>query len=413
MAEIQNSIYCTLTNIGLQKSQEASHNNGYFIKPTTFGVSQVKGIYSSSRSSAYPMWYQSTISSHEIVDANTIAFYCDIPENAYITNNVINEIYLFAEDFEFNSFLLCLGQIDELKFIPGTSIKLKIVINILQFDLLSTYKFENSSPRDIEEHNNDPTAHYKLFTEILSRTTEVQKVDSDTVAKGGDTFYCETNKLITITLPDSRISDGDTVTIIDHSGNANENPITVNASAPIDGSTESFIINQSGGKVVFTWNSKKSMWNVDIAGRLNNPLPQGYNPNRKIYYTDYFTGGISVYNIWTDYRTGEFITHHNKLYRCIYSNNSDNIAIPGESNSWEPVAFGYGKVTIRDGVTKNTAYVVPYYIKGSDMLKVYIDGLLCNNSTYYEDPDVENNHITNRIFFFGDIPSRFLIEVIV
>ena len=411
MSEIQNSIYCTLTDIGLQKSQEASHNTGYFIKPVTFGVSQGKGIYSSSRSFPYSMWYQALISSYQIIDANTVAFYCDIPEDAYPTNNVINEIYLFAQDFEFNSFLLCLGQIDELKYIPGTSIRLKIVISILQFDILSVYKFENSIAKDIEEHNNDPNAHSNLHVGTNKSNTVV--IDKDTVLNAGDVVYCNTNKQITLILPSTNITNGDSITVIDHSGTANENHIIISSNNSIDGSNQDFVINQSGGKVTFFWNSQKNIWNVDIEGRLNNAMPQGFNPNRKVYYTDYFTNSISVYNKWTDYRTGELVIYNNNIYRCIYSNNFENLAIPGESNSWEPITFGYSRITIDTDILKDTPYTVIPYIKGSNMIKVYIDGILCNSETYYEDPDIEKFSIANTIYFKDDIPSTFVVEVLI
>lgn len=408
---MENAIYCTLTNIGLRKSQEAANNTGYYIRPLTFGVSSQKGIYSSSRDNTFDMWYTSNISNYEVIDSNTLAFYCDIPEDAYLAEAFIHEIYLFAKDYTDTPFLLCLGQVNGLKYIPGISIQLKIIISILQFDILSTYKFEITAARDIEQHNNDPNAHADVFSQILSQNTGVV-INNDSVLSPNTIYYCETDKdYLHLTLP-ATASNGDSITVIDFTGTANENPITVSSNTSIDGTIEDFILNTSGAKVVFFYNSKKNIWNVDIAGRLNNKIPQGFNPNRNIYYTDYFTSGISVYNKWTEYRTGEFVIHENKIYRCKYSNNSDELKIPGESNAWEPIAFGYARAKLYN-ITKNTPCIVPPYIKGSNMLKVYVDGLLCNSDTYYEDTEVENGNITNTIYFLDDIPEKFSVEAVI
>ena len=250
MSDVSSTIQCTLTSIGLEKSQEAANNTGFYIQPTTFGVSNVAGIFSSSRTSANPMWFQGGISVVEKIDANTLAFYCDLTEDAYNADVVIKEIYLFALDKDNKEFLLCLGQTSGITYITGNRISIKLIVNIASFDILSTFKYTNSAAKDIAQHDASIAAHPYLIELINNTKGNIVNIADDYEAAVADIIFCNTvAKQINITLPKMYLSNGDKITIFDGSGYADINKISISSYYPIDNTSNSFLINMSGAKV--------------------------------------------------------------------------------------------------------------------------------------------------------------------
>jgi hypothetical protein len=301
MAELTSTIQCTLTSIGLEKSQDAASNAGFFIQPTTFGVSNVKGIFSSSRTAPNPMWFQGGISAVEKIDANTLAFHCDLTEDAYNADANIAEIYLFALDKDNKEFLLCLGQTSGIMYIAGNRTSITLIINIVNFDILSTFKYTNSAAKDIEEHDVNINAHPYLLSLITNTRGAIVNVISDYTAIVSDNIFCDTtDNPITITLPKDHLNGGDKITVFDSKGYANINNIKIQSYFPMDNTANTFTLDGSGGKVVFIYNSMSKTWNIDLGGRLNT---HSYVNKTKynLLYSSYFSRGISVYNIYDDY----------------------------------------------------------------------------------------------------------------
>lgn len=158
------------TQAGISGSIDASNNEGFFIKPLTFGVSRNTGPLDSSRTSANSgLWYQAAITQRDVVDENTIRVIGTIPQGAVAAPDQIREIYLFAEDSNNTEFLLALGQPTEvIQYDPDGTVTIELQLSLVDVDLTANYLFPNTFPTEIANHIADPNAHPE-YTEAMAK----------------------------------------------------------------------------------------------------------------------------------------------------------------------------------------------------------------------------------------------------
>lgn len=422
--QYDSTINCVITNIGLEKCQEAADNEGWHIYPTTFSISDEQGEFSSYRTDLKPTWYQNVISSRKVLDPNTIEFICDVPVNASTINRDIKEVYLLAEDNNHNQFLLCLCHTSNLVFIPNVSIKLRIRLNIINLDVISIYKFMDTCAIDVEEHNNDPLAHEDLRNQIQNAVGDtIITSDSNIQAMLGNNYLVNSKEnLVNINLPIASLTTGAKITIIDVGHMAHLSPITINAGTKtIDNSSKTLILNVAGSAVTLIWYSRLDTWCIDIGGRLNTPLFKEKN-DRDLYYTNYFNSGISKYLSTENYEIGSIVLgNDNNLYQCIVNNGPGYIIsspLDTTDKCWVPLSSDRTIFMPQLPIKKNTAISTFQYLKGKDKVSVYIDGLLSmkgsddSSCTWYEDSSIANGYKANKIYFHDDIPNTFEVCII-
>lgn len=178
-----------ITDIGLSKSVEAANNDGWYIYPRTFAVSELQGALDASRTENDTLleWYAGNISSVSIIDNNTLQFNCNIPANVDTVQKFIKELYIYAEDNLAQPFLLALAQpTAELVYDPDGELRLRLQIKIANLDLVNLYQFNYTQATEIEDHNLDVNAHPPLqnamkqagiFTQSGQRTYNGQHFD--------------------------------------------------------------------------------------------------------------------------------------------------------------------------------------------------------------------------------------------
>lgn len=183
-----------ITDVGVQKSIDAANDDGFFVKPTEFGVSSVSGALNSNRTSANSnKFYQAPISSRVVVDSNTIKFVCTVPPGSIAPAGVndsedIKEIYIFAEDSNNDEFLLAVGQPSEQVIYSNTgSTTLELQITLSNLDVTGNYLFQFTQATEISEHNFDPNAHPELV-ELLSKASLYLKAGSIPYQYSGQKF---------------------------------------------------------------------------------------------------------------------------------------------------------------------------------------------------------------------------------
>ena len=422
--EYESTINGIVTNIGLKKCQEAVDNDGWHITAKSFGISDIKGELSSHRVEQNELWYIGSISSRRVIDANTIEFICNLPPNAHQVSRQIQEIYLFAEDRNRDGFVLYIGQPTGLEFNPNVAIKFRIIINILNVDMASIYKFQDTIAMDLEEHNNDPNAHEDIRN-LIQATVGSTTIVTDPVyqAKSGDIIYVNTkSRSININLPTSGLSNKDRVTVIDVGLYAHVNYVVIKGMGnTIDGCTADFIFDRAGAAVTLYWYASSKSWRVDTGGRNGVP-PFSASSTKALYYSNYFSsGGLQAYSPVQDYPKNSItVGSDHMLYLAVVNTGPSygGAKDPVDTNqtSWVPLAKRT-KQTITSAITKDSAVTILGYCKGANQLDVYIQGLHAlegtdaNTCTYYEDKSVSNGARATKIYFHDDIPANFGIEI--
>jgi hypothetical protein len=162
------AIFGLFTNLGISKTIDADNNEGFYVHPLTFGVSDVAGSLDPSRTGPNAgQWYTAPISSRVVVNNNTVKFICTIPQNAVLTAKNIEEVYLYAEDSMNVSFLLALGQPSEnLIYDPSGTVTLELQVSLIDIDLTANYLFTNTQATELAEHETDPNAHPEIKDEM-------------------------------------------------------------------------------------------------------------------------------------------------------------------------------------------------------------------------------------------------------
>lgn len=423
--EYNSTIAGLITNIGLGKCQEAAKNDGWYIYPVNFGVSDIQGEYDSGRQDPNILWYQGLISARRVIDEHTIEFICDIPPSQTQGKKFIREVYLFAEDEEHNRFILCLGQCD-VEYHPDVPVTIRMIINILNIDTVSVFKILDTCARDIDDHNHDPNAHPDIRDLISSSVGTNVVISKDTYqANVGDIISANASKnVITITLP-THPEDGDKVTVIDTHQISHYNPIIVHpyGTQKIDLCASDFILNHPGAWVTLLWNDSLKSWCVDIGGR-NLTDKFVYGKAEGIYYTNYFGNlGIQRWISSQNYKIDDIVIgSDNNLYICTGDNGPlfGNVQDPTLDTSvcWTPYTPKRFVVEHTSAIIANTHIVTPAYTRGANQIQVYIQGVmaLCGSRydkhTFMEDNSVSVGKKAKRIYFYDNIPANFGVVIV-
>lgn len=151
-----------VTTEGFTKSAAAASNEGWFIRPKKFALSETKGLLSKTRSMSdlQPLWYNNWIGGREVLSPESIMFYCSVPPEQANSQKDINEIYLFAEDANGANFLLYLAQPSEtVIYSPEGTTYFKLQVTIANLDIAANYQFIYTQANEILAHNQDPLSH--------------------------------------------------------------------------------------------------------------------------------------------------------------------------------------------------------------------------------------------------------------
>ena len=74
------AIQGVITDIGIAESIDAANNEGFFIKPLRFSVSNIAGALDVTRTTPNAgEFFSAPISSAVVIDQNTVKFICTIP----------------------------------------------------------------------------------------------------------------------------------------------------------------------------------------------------------------------------------------------------------------------------------------------------------------------------------------------
>lgn len=152
-----------VTTLGFTKSIEAAGNEGWVIRPTKFALAETRGEFLGTRSMTdlEATWHTAWISGRQVLSPNSIMFFCAVPpEQGGNQQRDINEIYLFAEDINGDSFLLWLAQPDDtVIYDPSGTTRLRLQVTIANLNIGATFQFVYTQAQEIEAHNIDPLAH--------------------------------------------------------------------------------------------------------------------------------------------------------------------------------------------------------------------------------------------------------------
>lgn len=178
-----------LTTEGLNKAIEASNNDGWYIKPLSFGVSELVGSLVPSRdyASVLSQWYQGSIASVVKISANLLQFNCIIPANADTIPRFTKEVYIYGIDNLSQPYLLGVAQpSNDLVYDPEGELRIRIQIKIDNLDISNLFSFEYTQATEVSDHNNDLNAHPPIqtalnkagiFTQLSQRTYNGQGFD--------------------------------------------------------------------------------------------------------------------------------------------------------------------------------------------------------------------------------------------
>lgn len=433
-SEYNTTINCIVTDIGLAKGQEAARNDGWYIYPTLFAVSDEKGILSSNRSQINIPWFQDIITARHIRDSHNIEFVCTIPADASKLRRQISEVYLLADDELGNHFLLAVGQVGDqfaqegFYFEPNVSVTLNITLNLLNIDTVSIFKVIDTRALEISQHNDDPNAHPDLRDVMASRLGTIVTTQKDEyVANRGDIIGANCLQgSMTIELP-AIPDDGDTVTVIDLYQMCNQNNIIVTPSKTrkqtIDLCNANFILDSPGAWVVFRWAGRYQNWSINLGGRNNN-LKSSADKTSDLKYSHYFhASGLQLYNSEYDYPLGSVVLGSD--FNMYFATNNTgptykNISDPTSElqNIWTPFANKKYVQYISQPITKGTPIKTSPFTRGAGQISVYIQGLKCscglspNIDTFYEDVNVRIGTRDDKIFFYDDIPANFNVVIV-
>lgn len=156
------SIQGLLTNDGINQSIIAANNEGFFVKPLAFRVSEEIGPFVQTRdlASILPTWYSGLISSVSRIDNSTLQFNCNIPAGVVLDPKFTKEVYVIGEDEDNNEYLLAFSQpTTELVYDPEGELRIRLQVKINNLNVADLYEFKYTQATEIEDHNNDPNAH--------------------------------------------------------------------------------------------------------------------------------------------------------------------------------------------------------------------------------------------------------------
>jgi len=157
------------TDSGLDAIRDAANNEGFYIYPTEFGVSDVAGNLDASRTTANSgEWFTANISSRVVVNDNAIQVTCTIPPSSSSnTYETIEEVYLYGRDSGSNIFLMVIAHpTDTITYDNTGSTILKLQIQITNVDLTENFIFQYTQATEISEHESSPTSHAEITAEM-------------------------------------------------------------------------------------------------------------------------------------------------------------------------------------------------------------------------------------------------------
>jgi hypothetical protein len=175
-----------LTNEGIVEALAAEANQGFEIRPTSFGVSATKGALVQTRGIAdiNAEWFSAAISTFTIIGTDVLEAELVIPpgENGGVPIDV-GEIYLKALDQATNPFLLILAQPDlgstPLTYDPDGQLKIRVQIQLTNVNLANNFNFIFSQAQEIAAHDNNEFTHHTNKGPFT--------IDNDTIGGAGVT----------------------------------------------------------------------------------------------------------------------------------------------------------------------------------------------------------------------------------
>lgn len=168
-----------ILNQGIGKAIDAQNNSGFFIKITSFGISETAGAFDKDRNSSNTLWFKTLVTTTTKIDDNTIELTCVVPPNAIdrqtnlpVTGpKNIGEVYVYGEDENVDEFIFALGQPEFSEtYDPQGSYEMRIQIKLLNVTVDSVYRFSYTQAEEVGLHNESPVAHGNLVWNMLTET---------------------------------------------------------------------------------------------------------------------------------------------------------------------------------------------------------------------------------------------------
>jgi hypothetical protein len=193
MASTLNSV---ITNSGVEQAILAQAEQGFFIRISSFGISETAGVLDVTRTTPNLEWFKALISSAVKVDQNTVQINCNIPPEAIddITGLPVAgvkdaaEIYIYAYDQNDVEYLFAIGQPEFTElYSVAASLTLRISIKLINTAVDNIYQFLYTQAQEINDHNNDPNAHphiqdnlekFGIYDQQLERVYNGQLIDN-------------------------------------------------------------------------------------------------------------------------------------------------------------------------------------------------------------------------------------------
>lgn len=173
-------INSVVTNDGMSNAILAQNEEGFFIKIKGFGVSDVGGVLSPTRTTPNTEWYNGDIAYGKKINDNTIEVMCTIPPSAVAENKDVYEIYLYGEDQSSNTFMFLLAQPDPTAlYTPTSELSFKLQITIQNLSVSSVYQFVYTQATEISEHNLENNAHPQLLEMLQKHGIFMNEIDRD------------------------------------------------------------------------------------------------------------------------------------------------------------------------------------------------------------------------------------------
>ncbi|RLE64909.1 MAG: hypothetical protein DRJ47_06440 [Thermoprotei archaeon] len=154
-----------ITNAGLSAAQAAASNEGWYLRPVKFSVSDTAGDLDPTRTTPNTEWYEAEVSPPVVRGTSYIEFPCHIPPGVTAGSKSVAEIYLWVEDSNNPGayILFGIGQpTNPVTYYPDGELVLRLAIILQNANLSQIFEFKYTQAHEIEEHNADELAHPPL-----------------------------------------------------------------------------------------------------------------------------------------------------------------------------------------------------------------------------------------------------------
>jgi len=319
------------------------------------------------------------------------------------TNQIVRELYIYAEDQIGTEFLLGIGQPSgDIIYDNGGELKFRLIITLANIDIASTYVFNYTQATEISDHNTDPNAHPELLGVLEQIGLFVQEGNYD--------FHGQLVDYHAITF-DGTVSNGDYVY------KASDG---IYYKAIADGTEKSKAVGQAdvtNGSIIYGGLiSNGDVYDVGTEVYLSNSVEGAYTDS----VTDVLLGisigngvmlkgiGVSSGGSGTDveYIEANFILN-NSVYTEIYYDDFKDPESVNSTATWDGVDSGWTGTTSEYLIVENALTEVPASPLYNFTVKSDID-TPANVTFYYSESGLTETYVEFDLDEIIYVPTGFL-----